>query len=164
VRQDETFELKHERAQELLSEWHSALKRGGDADFVSWLKTNHPTELVAIRMFDQASLKLQEEMTRAREDRLYALYGQRSNAANRIIAPPGHTLISIARFVLTASSYKKYVQPVIADMHHEYFAALAQGDMWHARWISARVWLQVLPGFIYAMIARAVFGLFSARS
>jgi hypothetical protein len=42
--------------------------------------------------------------------------------------------------ILTANGYRKYVEPVIADMREEYINAVAADRTWQARWIAIRTW------------------------
>jgi hypothetical protein len=80
----------------------------------------------------------------------------------RITLPPGMLLDHATRFLLTRDAHHRYVEPVIADMRVEYCDALAAGNIWHARWIAARVYLLVIPGYLYGCAVRAAKRLFSA--
>jgi hypothetical protein len=71
----------------------------------------------------------------------------------RIVLPPGHKLSVVAGFLLTRGAFKRYVEPVIADMQQEYVDAIAAGDEWRALWIAVRGHLLIVPGWIYALIA-----------
>jgi hypothetical protein len=88
------------------------------------------------------------------------VYARNYGKKRMIRLPPAHMLASAAKFLLTEMAYRRFVQPAIADMHYEYFRAIKAGETWHARWISARVWFQVVPGFLYAAVVRAVKALF----
>lgn len=46
--------------------------------------------------------------------------------------PPGTTLLSVARFFASRRFYEHVLTPTVADMQHEYFAALAEGSSWRA--------------------------------
>jgi hypothetical protein len=69
-----------------------------------------------------------------------------------IVLPPGYQLARFLSFLLTREGYKRYVEPVIADMQSEYIEALSQGRVWHARWIVFRGHLLVVPGWLYALV------------
>jgi hypothetical protein len=86
----------------------------------------------------------------------------RSARRTRIERPPGMLLDRVTRFLLTRDAHGRFVEPVIADMRVEYCEALAAGHLWHARWIAARVYFLVIPGYVYGCVARAVKRLFSA--
>jgi hypothetical protein len=80
----------------------------------------------------------------------------------RIALPPGMWLNRVTRFLLTREAHRRFVEPVIADMHVEYCEALAAGHLRHARWIAARAYLLVIPGYLYGFIERTVKRVFSA--
>ena len=80
----------------------------------------------------------------------------------RIARPPGMWVDLLTRFLLTRAAHERFVKPVISDMRIEYCDALAAGHLWHARWIAARIYLLVVPGCVYACLARAIKHLFSA--
>ena len=69
------------------------------------------------------------------------------------VITPGRMLVYAAKFLLTPIACKRYVEPVIADMQQEYAEAVAAGRPQHARWIALRVYLLVMPGWLYALIA-----------
>jgi hypothetical protein len=79
-----------------------------------------------------------------------AVGGRRSSST--IVTPPGDMLAQVAKFLLTPNAYKKYVEPVIADMQQEYIDAIAARHTWHARYIVLRGHLLVIPGWIYALV------------
>ena len=70
-----------------------------------------------------------------------------------VIVPPGYNLAEIARFLLTRKAYQLYVGPVIADMQREYIDAIAAGRERQARWIAIRVYLLIIPNWLYAFVA-----------
>lgn len=76
--------------------------------------------------------------------------------------PPGTHLARCGRFLLTREAYRLYVQPVIADMQHEYCEAIAAGEELRARWIALRGWLLVVPGWLVGVAGRLVRKMFSA--
>jgi hypothetical protein len=69
------------------------------------------------------------------------------------ISLTGSTLAHAARSLLTPKAYQTYVEPVIADMQQEYVDAVATGNPLRARWIALRVYLVIIPGWLYALIA-----------
>jgi hypothetical protein len=80
----------------------------------------------------------------------------------RVRTVPGVRLTSIARFLLSAKSFERFVAPVIADMQHEYVDAVAAGHEWHARWIALRGHFTVIPGWVYGLLTRAIERIFTA--
>jgi hypothetical protein len=76
-------------------------------------------------------------------------------SAVRIVRPPGFLLHKMSQWLLTRHAHKMYVEPVIADMQHEYCEAFYTGQKWMARWIAVRGYLLVLPSWIYASLTRA---------
>jgi len=82
--------------------------------------------------------------------------------ATRIQTPPGARLARCATFLLTKDAYRRYVQPVIADMQFEYCEALAAGATGRARWIAVRGWFLVVPGWVVGLAGRIVRWMFSA--
>jgi ferric-dicitrate binding protein FerR (iron transport regulator) len=86
----------------------------------------------------------------------------RSEHRRKILMPPGTRIAAIAEFLLTRETYRRYVKPIIADMQDEYIEHLARGHKWRARWIAARGHFLVVPGWIYALVTRAVKRIFSA--
>ena len=85
----------------------------------------------------------------------------RRAAKARIALPPGILLDRLTRFLLTREAHRRFVRPVIADMQSEYAAALAEGDLWHARWIRIRGYFLVVPGYVYGFIVRSLRKIFS---
>lgn len=67
---------------------------------------------------------------------------------------PGTALAHWLQMLLSPKAYKMYVYPVIADAQHEYQEAATAGRQWHARWIWLRMYLCVVPGWVYAFGAR----------
>lgn len=51
---------------------------------------------------------------------------------------PGTKLRRFIRFFYSTRSVEKIFDPIYADFCEEYFAALAAGETWHARWIRVR--------------------------
>ena len=85
-----------------------------------------------------------------------------AQASRKVVLPPGHTLGTIASVLLTRESYKRYVMPVIADMQEEYIEAIAADHNWHAWWIVVRGHVLIIPGWLYAYLARAIRRIFFA--
>jgi hypothetical protein len=71
----------------------------------------------------------------------------------RIVLPPGHKLSVVAGFLLTRGAFKRYVEPVIADMQKEYIDAIAARQEARAHWIAIRVYMCIIPGWFYALVA-----------
>ena len=95
------------------------------------------------------ALELRIRAPTARSTRRIRIVAPRSV---RIARPPGFLVTRFGGFLLTRKAYRRYVEPVIADMQFEYLEALAAGHCWHARWIRARVWLVIIPGWVMGFI------------
>jgi ferric-dicitrate binding protein FerR (iron transport regulator) len=80
-------------------------------------------------------------------------FGGGARASSKVVPLPGHGLARAARFLLTPNAHKRYVEPVIADMQQEYVDAVTAGRTQRARWIAQRVYLLIIPGWLYAMVA-----------
>lgn len=80
-------------------------------------------------------------------------------APRKILLPRGYRLAAAAKFLLPRAAYKRYVEPVIADMQEESIQDILAGRKWHARWISVRGWLLVIPGWLYAFVTGKLAGL-----
>ena len=78
----------------------------------------------------------------------------------RIRKPPAHTLVSIASALLSASAYKRYVEPHIADIYHEYFEAISNDDEREAKKVVFWGYLRALWPLI-AATARTIKSLMS---
>jgi ferric-dicitrate binding protein FerR (iron transport regulator) len=85
----------------------------------------------------------------------------RNDWQSRILLLPGTRLAAIAEFILTRESFRRYVRPMIADMQDEYVECIAKGDEWRARWVAVRGHFLVVPGWMYALVSRAVRRIFS---
>lgn len=85
----------------------------------------------------------------------------RSALTPRVQPIPGVRLAEIARFLLSAKSFERFVAPGIADMQHEYVNAVADGREWHARWIVLRGHFVVIPGWVYGLLAGAIKRIFT---
>lgn len=75
------------------------------------------------------------------------------NSPAPIQMPPGYRLAAILSFLLTRKAFKRYVEPVIADMQAEYIDALVLGHKWRACWIVLRGHALAIPGWLYAFFA-----------
>lgn len=79
-----------------------------------------------------------------------------------LVSPPGARLVQVARFLLTRDAYRLHVEPVIENMRAEYCDALASNNPWHARWISARAYLLIVPACLYGAAASLIKRMFLA--
>ncbi len=57
---------------------------------------------------------------------------------SQIGGPPGTKSMRLARFCYSAKTIERVFDPIYADFCEEYFAALAAGERWKARWIRFR--------------------------
>jgi hypothetical protein len=105
---------------------------------------------------DVQSILDREATSRLRKKRLKLSRnrGGRQATVLTVPEPPGSTLANIARVLLTAKAFERYVQPVIADAQYEHAEAMNAGHSLHARWIAIRMWLLVVPGWLWAAIGR----------
>jgi hypothetical protein len=71
---------------------------------------------------------------------------------------PGAKLHTLARFLLTAEAYRRYVEPHLADIHLEYNNALRDGDIKGANRVVWRGYLEVIKPFAYGLV-RSLFRL-----
>jgi len=69
---------------------------------------------------------------------------------------PGAKLHSLAKFLLTAEAYRRYVEPHLADIYLEYNNALATGDIKAANRVVWRGYFEVVKPFAYGL-ARSLF-------
>lgn len=60
---------------------------------------------------------------------------------SRIVRPPGSRLNALADFFCSPKTMARVVRPILADLQSEYFAALAEGRIWKARWTCVRGYL-----------------------
>lgn len=84
----------------------------------------------------------------ARLQRLFAREHQ-----PHLIRPPGGVLLRVGRFLLKQTDFQRYVEPHVADIHHEYFAALAAHERWRAKWIVFRGYMKVLSPLIAGVVS-----------
>ena len=52
--------------------------------------------------------------------------------------PPGLSLSALAQFIYSRKIYDRVFQPILADMQHEYFEALKDGQQRKAQWVMWR--------------------------
>jgi hypothetical protein len=71
---------------------------------------------------------------------------------------PGAKLHSLAKLLLTAEAYRRYVEPHLADIYLEYNEALTAGDPKAAKRVVLRGYLEVLKPFAYGLV-RSLFRL-----
>lgn len=82
------------------------------------------------------------------------MFGSKSEK-RRIVMPPAKRLADVGRFLLTKDAYKRYVEPHVADIHHEYFEALKAGQGGRARMIVVLGYLRVLRPLLAGLVATA---------
>ena len=66
-----------------------------------------------------------------------------------IIMPPGTYFSKIIGFIYSKKSKERIFDPIISDMHQEYFEALDQGRKWKMHWIHIRGIMNILIATIY---------------
>lgn len=101
------------------------------------------------KMTPKAAAKLRSDLLK---DTMTAVLDRRRSGST-IVLPPGDTLARVTKSLLTQSAYKRYVEPVIADMQQEYLEAVAAGHERHAQLIALRVYLLIIPGWLYGLVA-----------
>jgi len=91
-------------------------------------------------------------LTRSRVKLVIQVYMYRKETRKkRVLGPPGYWLARFARAVLIDDGFRRYVQPMVADMQHEYMESLAAGHKEKANWVLFRGYLFVFPASIYAL-------------
>ena len=73
---------------------------------------------------------------------------------------PGAMLMAFIHFCYSAKTIERIFDPIYADFCEEYFAALAAGEKWHARWIRVRYYkdfVQAVGFFGIVRLAKTVF-------
>ena len=78
----------------------------------------------------------------------------------KIKSAPGARLLPFVRLCYSAKSIEKIFEPIYADFCEEYFAALAAGEKWHARWIRVRYYkdfAKAVSMFGVVRLAKTVF-------
>jgi len=143
--------------------WWARLQDKPSADemqaFEEWM-TSAPTHRLAYgRVLLSKGIRLSESDL-ARERRALHLHGSISETVPpRVVLPPGGRLASILSVFLTRKSYKRLVEPVIADMQFEYTNALASGRTRNAKWIAVWGHLLAVWNCIYALLTSGVMNL-----
>lgn len=76
--------------------------------------------------------------------------------ATKVILPPGAKISKIIEFLYTKKVKERVFDPIIADMHVEYFEALDNNLKWKMRWIHLRgiinLFIAVISKFIFSYI------------
>lgn len=84
-------------------------------------------------------------------------YWRRSRSNRpKLARPPKLWCTGILRRLMRPKAFTRYVEPCIADMHEEYFAALARNDESGARWAVIRGNLYATPAWLWALLAQVV--------
>lgn len=90
-----------------------------------------------------------------------------SRPAQAVVKPaPGHTTLRVARFLCSRQTFERVFCQTLEDMRFEYFEALAHGELWRARWIHVRFFLDLaraagssaLVRFLQAVLERRKLG------
>lgn len=141
------------------AEWTTRLESGGMSDeervdFHAWLDEPRNEEaLHGIRNIVELIQELPDNKIKSlRKTSPIMDWARAMSAPPKVVSPPGQALARAAMSLLTANAYKRYVEPVIADMQQDYFDARAAGHIWRARWIAIRVHLLIVPGWLYAFV------------
>lgn len=74
----------------------------------------------------------------------------------KVILPPGAGISKIIEFLYTTKVKERVFDPIIADMHVEYFDALDNNQKWKMRWIH----LRGIINLIIAGISKSLFSYF----
>jgi hypothetical protein len=91
---------------------------------------------------------------------MYFLIGIVGGTVMRVLRPrkpsliktaPGHRILSVVSWLYARQTVARVFAPTIYDMQHEHIEALAEGQVWKARWVVLRGDWSVLS----AMIAQA---------
>ena len=90
-----------------------------------------------------------------------ARFSRSKRSSNALITKtPGTKLMDWVRLCYSAKSVDKIFEPIYADFCEEYFAALASGHTWHARWIRVRYYKDFVKAvglFGVVRLAKTVF-------
>lgn len=62
---------------------------------------------------------------------------------------------------MTRKAYRRYVYPQVAEIQAEYAEELAAGRLARARWVSLRGLFYLIPGWMYGLVAKVVWKMFS---
>jgi hypothetical protein len=83
------------------------------------------------------------------------LVGTAKSTPPRVVVPeraPGARLHSLAKLLLTAEAYRRYVEPHLADVYLEYNQALLTGDVKAANRVVWRGYFEVVKPFAYGLL------------
>lgn len=91
---------------------------------------------------------------------IFVVGGFERDTEPRITGAPSNKLIKLVLFVYSAKTIERIFDPIYADFCEEYFAALAAGEKWHARWICIRYYkdfVKAIGLFGVVRLAKTVF-------
>ena len=69
----------------------------------------------------------------------------------------GSGLLKFSRFLLPKTTFERIVQDSVSDMWVQQFEALANGEVWRARWIGVRDQVRILLALGFEPISKAIF-------
>ena len=72
----------------------------------------------------------------------------------RTLPPPRVLLDELIGRFMSGGAYNRYIRPVIADMHHEYFQCMAINDERGARWAIVRGHCYLIPSWLRLCLMR----------
>jgi hypothetical protein len=136
---------------------NSRTRAKSNSDFQIILgRTEEDRRFVAeCKMLAPGASKIPHHGVRPKQER----FGRNAEARVHIERPPAHLLVSITSRILSSSAYRRYVEPHIADVYHEYYVALRAGDLRAAKKVVFWGYIRALSPLI-AAIARTVIALF----
>jgi hypothetical protein len=88
-------------------------------------------QLLAVGVFCHAVVGMWGTVQRPKPAQLKGL---RRSEGVTIVRPPGSRLHALAGFFYSPKVMERIFDPMLEDMRSEYFAALANGRIWRARW------------------------------
>lgn len=68
------------------------------------------------------------------------------------VKPPGATLVKISKILFSEKSQNRIFAPIVADMRHEHFEALASNDRTAANMAVVRGWLTFLSAILVRLV------------
>jgi hypothetical protein len=68
--------------------------------------------------------------------------------------PPRLFFDGLLKRLMSPGAYDRYIKPVIADMHDEYYECLAKKDERSARWAVIRGHLNVVTSLVLSRLVR----------
>jgi hypothetical protein len=77
-----------------------------------------------------------------------------SGRSARIVRPPGYLLYRVAELVFSERTCQRIFEPILADLHFEYFRLLEAGHAWRARFAIVRG----CYAFVRAFVSRTPLG------